>query len=118
MEPDQESTDLEARKWATGLHLSLLLGWFIPLAGFIVPIVIWVIKKDEFPQLDQHGRNAINWMISQVIYAVIAGLLCFILIGIPLAIALGIMVIAFPVIAALKANDGITWRYPLSLSIM
>ena len=50
------------RRLGMFLHLSMLLGLIIPGAGFAVPIIIWQVKKDEYESIDQHGRNATNWL--------------------------------------------------------
>ena len=98
------------------LHLSMLAGLVIPLAGLIIPILIWQMKKDELPLIDAHGKNAMNWIISSLIYAVACLILWLLLIGIPLSIALGVVSIVFPIIAAIKGNNGEVWMYPLAIS--
>lgn len=108
----------KAREWAMCLHLSLLIGHFALLAGIIVPIIMWNSKKDEWPKIDRHGKNAINWMISYYIYLAISGALCFVFVGfvlLPIVVVLGIV---FPVIAAVQANDGKVWRYPLAIPFL
>lgn len=101
--------------WGMILHLSMLLGVALPLVGFVAPIVIWQVKKQSIPGIDEHGRAAVNWMLSSLIYAVIGGLLVLLVIGIPLLILLGILGVVFPIIAGIKASDGQAWRYPLSI---
>jgi uncharacterized Tic20 family protein len=85
------------------------------LGGLIVPIVIWQLKKNELPGIDAHGKNAANWIISHIIYVVLCVLLILAVIGIPLLVALGIISIIFPIVAALKANSGEVWKYPLAI---
>lgn len=106
------ATERDAQHWAMFLHLSVLAGFLIPLAGLVVPIMIWQIKKDQLPLIDAHGRNAMNWIISEVIYWTI----CFILtLGMPMAAVLGLLGIIFPVVAAIKGNNGVVWKYPLAI---
>src|SRR5262249_48027204 len=105
----------QTRQWAFYLHLSLLAGYVLPLAGYVVPILIWQLRKDDLPGIDIHGKNALNWIISKVIYAAVCAVLVFALIGIPLGIALVVVGTIFPIIAAIKANEGQTWKYPLSI---
>jgi hypothetical protein len=112
---DQER---QTRQWAMFLHLSLLAGFLVPLAGLVLPIVIWQMKKAQLPGIDVHGKIAVNWIISMIIYAVICFLLVFVVIGIPLLIALGVIGIVFPIVAGIKANDGEVWPYPLSISFL
>ena len=100
------------------LHLSQLAGFLVPLAGLIVPILIWQLKKEEMPELDVHGKIIANWIISQLIYGLICGILVFVLVGVFLLIALGILAVIFPIIGAIKANEGRTWKYPLSISFI
>ncbi len=110
--------DKDARQWAMYLHLSLLAGCLVPLAGLVAPIVIWQVKKDEYPVLDAHGKNALNWILSYLLYGFISVLLVFLFVGVFLLIALGVVGIIFPIIAALKANDGVLWKYPMSIRFM
>jgi len=111
----QEQTKL----WALLLHLSLLAGHtVVPLAGLIIPIVIWQLKKDVLPDLDAHGKNAVNWMISELIYLAISIVLVFVFIGIPLLFVLYLLGIIFPIVAAIKANNGVIWKYPMTIEFL
>ena len=102
----------KTRQWGMILHLSMLLNFLLPPCGLIAPILIWQLKKTELPELDQHGKNAVNWIISALIYGLICALLCFVFIGILLLPILGLLAIVFPIIAGLKANNGEVWKYP------
>ncbi len=108
----------EVRLWAMILHLSLFSGYIVPLAGFIAPIVIWQVKKSEMPEIDAHGKNVVNWILSALIYGAISSLLTLILIGIPMLVALGIAAVAFPIIGGIKANSGEVWKYPLTIQFL
>ena len=105
----------KVREWCMLLHLSLFAGHTVPLGGIIAPIVIWQVKKDEMPELDQHGKNAVNWVLSSLIYILICVPLIFVIVGIPLLIVLAVLNIVFPIIAAVKANEGQVWKYPLAI---
>lgn len=108
----------QTRQWAMFLHLSQLAGFLAPGAGFLVPIIIWQVKKNEMPELDRHGKVVLNWMISALLYGIGAGILCMLLIGIPLLIALGLVCVIFPIIGGIKANNGELWKYPFSLQLI
>lgn len=110
--------DLEAetRQWGLFLHLSIFAGYIVLVAGLIAPVIIWQLKKEALPGLDAHGKNALNWILSFLIYGVVSGLLIVVGIGIPLLIALGLCGIIFPIIAAIKANNGVVWKYPMAIS--
>ena len=114
-EIDSALLEQQTRQWAVILHLSVLAGFLVPLAGLIVPIVIWQLKKDDLPGIDAHGKNAINWIISEIIYAVVCVILAFVFIGVPLLFILAALGGIFPIIAAIKASNGEGWSYPLAI---
>ncbi len=115
---DPQALARETNQWAMFLHLSLLAGFVVPLAGLVAPIVIWQIKKTELPEIDIHGKIVMNWIISAIIYAVLCLLLSFLIVGIPMLIALGILGVVFPIVGAVKAGGGEVWRYPLSIDFL
>ena len=109
-------TNEETRMWAMALHLSQFAGYLVPLAGFVVPIVIWQVQKEDMPELDIHGRIVANWLISSLIYFTVFGLLSFVIIGLPFVFALIALTIIFPIIGGIKANQGRAWKYPLAIN--
>lgn len=106
----------DARMWAMFCHLGGLAIFVIPLVGNIVaPLIIWQIKKDDFPFVDEQGKEALNFQISMAIYLLISAVLSFVCIGVFLFVAVGIVDLVFLLIAAVKANDGVHYRYPLTI---
>ncbi|TVS10722.1 MAG: DUF4870 domain-containing protein [Wenzhouxiangella sp.] len=112
---ETQSPDKETRTWALILHLSVLSGLIVPMAGLIVPVVIFILKKDQIPGLTPHGYVVFNWMISVLIYALVSFILIFIGIGVLLILVLAILSLVFPIIGAVKASEGEVWSYPLSI---
>jgi uncharacterized Tic20 family protein len=110
--------DQEIRQWAMFLHLSQLAGFIVPLLGLIAPVIIWQIKKEQYPALDEHGKAVINWIISELIFAAIGFVLVFVVIGIPILAGLGVLGVVFPIIGGIKANNGELWHYPMSINIV
>ena len=104
-----------ANSWAMLIHLTQLCGIIIPFAGWLVPLVLWLMKKDESDVIDAHGKIVMNWVLSAVIYSIVSGLLCIILVGIFMLAVLGILCLVFPIIGAVKASSGEYWPYPLSI---
>jgi uncharacterized protein len=96
------------------MHLSQFASVVIPLAGLVVPIVMWQSKKQN-PIIDQHGKVILNWVISSIIYAIISFILIFVIVGIFLLIALVITNLVFVIMGAVKANNGQIWNYPMSI---
>lgn len=113
--PTLRASEQEARQWALFLHLSQFAGYLVPLAGWIVPIILWQTKKYELSGIDSHGRVVANWLLSHLIYLIISFVLAFVLIGIPLLLALSVCSIIFIILGAIKANSGEIWSYPLSI---
>ncbi len=108
----------KSREWAMVLHLSLLAGHSVPLGGIIAPIILWQMKKDELPNIDEHGKNAVNWMISSILYLIISLALCFVFVGFALLPVVSVLMIVFPIIAAVKASEGRVWKYPLAIPFL
>lgn len=110
----------DARMWAMWCHLAALSGLVlpIPLAGILVTVIIWSMKKADDPFIDDQGRESLNFQISLLIYCIIAGILILVVVGIvllPLVIIAGIVMV---IIAAIKANDGQNYRYPLTIRLL
>ena len=117
-ETHESRYDRDVRMWAMLIHLSVLAGNTVPLAGWILPIAIWQIKKDEMPELDRHGKIVVNWLISALIFACICVPLCFAIVGIPLLFLLYFANILFAVVGGVKANNGEAWDYPCSFQFV
>lgn len=111
-DPAAPGGDRETNQWAMFIHFSILAGWFVPLAGLIVPILLWQIKKDELPGIVPHAHVVLNWIVTSLVYAVVCLILTFLLIGILGFAVLGLVTIIYAIIGGLKANDGEVWEYP------
>ncbi len=105
----------DARTWAMLCHIGAFAGYIIPFGHIIAPLVIWLIKKDESPFVDDQGKESLNFQISMSIYAIIALLLTLVVIGVALLIAVVIFDVVMVVIAAVRANNGERYRYPLCM---
>ena len=99
-------------------HLSALAGFFIPLGNLLGPLVVWLVKKNEIPSVDAHGKESLNFQISILIYAIVSGILVLVLIGFVLLIAVGIFSLVCIIIASIKASNGEPYRYPLTIRFL
>ena len=106
---------IEENQFCLFMHLSQFAGFVIPTAGIILPLVMWLTAKGDSPLADAHGRIILNWNISSVIYAILSVALIFVFVGIFTLIALAIVWFLFPIIGCIKAGQGKTWKYPLSI---
>ena len=105
----------DARTWAMLCHIGAFAGYIIPFGNIIAPLIIWLIKKEESPLVDDQGKESLNFQISVTIYAFVALLLTLILIGYILFVALVIFDLVMVIIAAVKVNSGEKYRYPLCI---
>lgn len=115
---DYKPWGMEVNQFCMLMHLSQLAGYVIPVAGLVLPIVMWATNKDQSKIVDLHGKNILNWIISSIIYLVISTILVFLLIGIPLLFAIAICTLIFSIVGAVKANSGELYKYPLSFSFI
>lgn len=100
-------------------HLCQLLTPLTGFGGLIVPLVLWITQKDKVYGMDEHGKQIINFQLSIIIYAILCIPLIFLLgLGILLLIILGVISLIYPIINAIKASNGETPKYPLSLNFI
>jgi uncharacterized Tic20 family protein len=107
--PKPTEVSKDARMWAMLCHL---LGLF---TSFVGPLIIWSLKKEEDPFIDNQGKEALNFQITVLIAGIVSALLTFICIGALLGVAVTIVDIIFCIIACVKANGGEAYRYPVSI---
>src|SRR2546421_12252905 len=103
------------KSWCVGCHLSALAGFVIPALGHILgPLIVWLVKRGDSAEIDAHGKEALNFQMSMLIYNVVAGILCLIVIGFVLLAVLHVLNVVFVIIASLRASEGQMYRYPLT----
>ena len=121
MSPNAESqNNVQARNrdenlWAMLCHISAFAGFLMPFGNIIAPLIIWLIKKDEYPLVSDQGKEAINFQITLTIYLFASAILIILVIGIPLLIGLVFFGFIVTVIAAIKASEGERYRYPMTI---
>ena len=114
-----EEQNKKAVTWATFCHVGALAMYLgIPFGHIIVPLVIWLIKKNEFPFVDEQGKESLNFQISMSIYGLVAGLLAFALICFLIIPILIVIHVAFIIVAIVKTNNGENYRYPITIRII
>lgn len=107
------------RTWTALCHASALLGVFLHFPGHVLaPLIVWLLKRDESPEIDAHGKEALNFQISMLIYNAIAAVFCLVLIGFLILPVLWVLNAIFVIIAAIKASDGQLYRYPLTIRFL
>jgi uncharacterized Tic20 family protein len=97
-------------------HLLSFLGFIgIPLGNILGPLVLWLIKKDEDALVNATGKEVLNFQISASIYGIVCVLLAFVVVGFILLPILLIGVVVYTIIGAMKANEGLLYRYPFTI---
>lgn len=100
-------------------HLSQLLDFATGIGGFIVPLVLWLTKKDEILGMDAHGKAILNFRISMFLYILICiPLILFLGLGILGLITIGVFYLIFPIINAIRASNHEVPNYPLSIKFI
>ncbi len=112
---DSNLWGMSENTFITLMHLSQYAGFIFPGLGFALPLIMWLTNRDN-PNVELHGKNVANFMISMIIYFVISGILCIILVGFVLLGILAILELIFVILAAVKASKGEYWKYPLSIT--
>ena len=102
----------DAKMWGMLCHL---LGLF---TSFVGPLIIWLLKKEEDPFIDDQGKEALNFQITVLIASIVSGVLAMFCIGVFLGMAVGVVDLIFCIIATVKANSGEKYRYPVSIRII
>lgn len=114
-----ENHEKQSRLWGMLCHLtglSLLLG--IPFGNILGPLVIWLIKKEDYDFVDEQGKESLNFQISITIYAIISGILVIFIIGIFTSIALFIAYLVMVITASIKASSGEGYKYPFTIKFI
>lgn len=118
----------EDRQWAMFAHLSGLIAMWVGWLGFLGPLIIWLIKKDQSRFVDDQGKEALNFQLNMLLAVIVLGILtapvAFITLGlglllmIPLFLVLFAIEVIMPILAALKVNAGEAYRYPYIIRIV
>lgn len=100
-------------------HLSQLITLVVGFGSLILPLIIWMTNKEKVYQMDEHGKNIVNFQLSILIYSIICIPLILLLgLGLLGLIALAFVAMVFPIINAIKASNGETPTYPLAINII
>jgi uncharacterized Tic20 family protein len=117
--PVTPSGSSDVRTWCVLCHASALLGLFFHFLGHILgPLIVWLIKRGDSPEIDAHGKESLNFQISMLIYDIIAFILFIVFIGIPILIALWILNTVLVIIASIRASEGKFYRYPFTIRLI
>ena len=131
---------VEERNWAGGCHIAVLAGFVFPFGSILGPLIVWLMKRNEMPLVDRHGKDVLNFQISFMIYhigLIVVGVAGSVVLGMATAsqhakeppvellvaivgtilCAVGLTFVNFvlAIIGAVKASNGERFRYPLAI---
>lgn len=113
------STSSDVRTWCVLCHASALAGFFVPWAGHILgPLIIWLAKRGDSTEIDANGKESLNFQISMLIYNLIAGILCLVLIGFVILAILHLLNLVLVIVASIQVSEGKFYRYPLTIRLI
>jgi uncharacterized Tic20 family protein len=105
--------------WGMLCHLSALAGFVgVPFGHILGPLVVWLVKKDEYAFVDDQGKEALNFQISILIYTVVSAFLILMCLGIVLLVLVQLFNFVMIIVASIKASNGEKFRYPLTLRLI
>src|ERR1700745_89390 len=117
--PTSTITSSDIRTWSVLCHASALLGLFSHFIGHLLgPLLVWLIKRRDAPEIDANGKESLNFQISMLIYDAVSAVLCLVVIGIPILIALWVLNTVFVIIASIKTSEGKVYRYPITIRFL
>ncbi len=106
----------EQTTWALAAHLSGLLPYVgIPFGNIIAPLAIWLMNRDTMPFVDDQAKESLNFQLTITLYAFASAVLILAIVGIVLLPAVIIFHVVASIIAAIKAHQGIPYRYPMNI---
>lgn len=110
--PAQPLSQSDEKLWGTLVHVGGIV------IGFISPLLVYLLLKDRSAFVGENSKNALNFQIGVTIGYVIGSILTFVLIGILVLLAVGVVNIIFSILAAVAANRGEVYKYPLTIAFI
>lgn len=99
-------------------HLLAFTAFFTGVGSILGPLIIWLMKKDEDPYVDEQGKESLNFQISIAIYGIISAILIFAVIGFFLIFVVAIAWFVLTIVGTMKASKGELWKYPLTIRLI
>jgi hypothetical protein len=111
------------RLWATLIHLGGVIGGWsaaiaLPGGNVLLPLILWLIKREGSAFINDQGKEVLNFQITVTIAAIGCAVLAVFCIGVPMLIALGIYALVVGILGAIKANEGVAYRYPVTIRLI
>jgi uncharacterized Tic20 family protein len=116
---DSNNDDKKVRIWGMLCHLTALLGIVgIPFGNIAGPFIIWLLKRNEYPLVDEQGKEALNFQITMTIFALAAALLIYFKIGFFLLLLIAGINFILVLLASIKTYSGENYSYPFKIQLI
>src|SRR5438128_10652591 len=113
--PATSVSSSNVRSWNILCHASALFGVFLHFPGHLLgPLIVWLAKRDDSPEIDAHGKESLNFQISMLVYNGIAAVFCLVLVGFAFLAVLWVLNAVFVIVASIQASDRKLYRYPMT----
>jgi len=107
------------RNWAAACHLAALCGYAsVPLGFFLGPLIVWAVRRDRYPLVDDQGKEAVNFQLSVLLYTLACIPLICVCVGIVLLVLLAVLQFVLIIVAAVRASSGERYRYPFTIRFL
>ena len=117
--PALDQKEKDSRLWGTLCHLSALAGYGIFGIGWVLgPLVVWLLKREEFPFVEDQGKEAVNFQITMFIIGLVIYPSTYMIHSYYLVYAFGVFNLVMIIMASMKANTGEKYRYPFALRLI
>ena len=118
-EPCAEADTSAQRNWAAACHLAALCGYAsVPLGFFLGPLIVWAVRRDRYPLVDDQGKEAVNFQLSVLLYTLACIPLICVCVGIVLLVLLAVLQFVLIIVAAVRASSGERYRYPFTIRFL
>ena len=112
-------TDPDEKQWGMFTHLAALVTFIgIPFGNIVGPLIVYLIKKDEYEFVAEQGKSVLNFQITWSIIFIISAILIIVGIGIIMLIGFGIAWLVFVILGTIAANKGESYKYPLTFEFI
>jgi len=110
--PPQQTFGMNDSTYAVLMHLGALF------VSFLVPLVMWLVKRDSSAFIDHHGKQALNLQITMWIVGIVSIPLMFVIVGFFTFFAAIVLCFVFAIVAAIKAGKGEYYTIPVAIQFL
>ncbi|MBS3797075.1 MULTISPECIES: DUF4870 domain-containing protein [unclassified Pseudoalteromonas] len=117
-ENNNQAKSNDEKSMAMLCHLAALAGFIVPFGSILGPLIIWLVKKEDMPVVDRHGRESLNFQFTMLIAYIVCFLLIFVAVGLLLLPIVALFSFIMVIVASIKAYEGKEFSYPLTIRFL